>query len=899
MSNFQFTVIAVANRDDGFEKTVESILKSTNNLKATQLIIADCVNSDMTKSAAQKAVSANSEHTRVLTLEGHSEAQAFNKTLPLIKGNFVVFAEEGVTYTKKEFSSAAYAFRKYPNVTLTMTAVSLAKDESKKLYQNYPLEAKGVIDLNENPYFGQAALSTYFFRAQDLNGLEFDENIFDECKKKFILEALLNNPRVFVLKNCSCFYSHSLENDSNLFSQQYNKWYYSPSIQNFMIPFMKNLKGKYSEVPKFVQFTLSQLICAKYANNYYENDKGILTNEEAHIFYNDTCEALGYIDNDIFTEAAISCKYTLRSLWFQLLKGKHQAMNLPYEIGLDNELIYLKSKGNANARITTLQSVALTVNVINYNNGMLEFDAEFTGKDFMETEDIKLYAEYGNERHLLEEYPVYPLLKCFGVPYAKKYSVHFFVPSENLESLKFGYMLCGKYHTLPIHFANQFSRLRLRFGKAYWKFNSKQALAIKNGNTLYTFKCTGIRHLVRELNLFVSMFLHTKNKFFAIQCIGLRTIFRLTRPFFKGKRIFLTFDKLYKAGDNGEYFWKYANSVKDDIETYYIVSDTSLDYPRLKKYDDKHTVVHNSLKCRLLALNMEAIAATHTLVMQYCGFPKYLHPYFLDLWNVKVICIQHGLTVQQLAQYQRRTYDNTTLYCLASKYEKKNLMHPVYGYEENMLKLNGLARYDGLKNNDKKEILITPTWRRNVVSQGIAYKKKPYNELFKHTEYFRLYNTLINDEKLIECAKKNGYSITYLLHPAMSPQLEDFKCDGFVKVIAASGDMNYEKILTESSLMVTDYSGVQFDFAYMRKPIVYYHPDTLPPHYEAGGIHYPTQGFGPICTDHNTLVDTVCRFMDNGCKAETEYKLRADDFFEFDDFRNCERIYNEILNSLQ
>ena len=50
MSNFQFTVIAVANRDDGFDKTIESILKATGNLNNTQLIIADCVNSAMTKS---------------------------------------------------------------------------------------------------------------------------------------------------------------------------------------------------------------------------------------------------------------------------------------------------------------------------------------------------------------------------------------------------------------------------------------------------------------------------------------------------------------------------------------------------------------------------------------------------------------------------------------------------------------------------------------------------------------------------------------------------------------------------------------------------------------------------------------------------------------------------------
>lgn len=916
MNNFMFTVIAVCTNGEHFQKTVESIVSSTDKLKNTQLILADATESEDAKKAADFAKSV-SDNVLVLTHKGKSEAFCLNSAKAHISGRYTIFAEEGTVYTKKEFRTAAKDAARFPDVCLTMKAVTLTKDETEKTYARFPSMEEGrgdVINLFEEYRFGQATLSSYFFRSEDIKNISFDESLYDECKKKFVLEALLENPKVFIMENCSCFYTYQLENDNNLFSQQYNEWYYTPSLKNFMIPFMTQLKERFGEVPKFVQYTLTQLICAKYANNYYENDKGVLSAEQAMEFYNTTCETLMLIENSVYTEAAIRCKYILRSLWMQLLFGKLKKAGKSHTLVLQDEAelnadptltaedrkILLHTEGEEDARITTLKNVGIQINQINYANNKLEFDAEFTGKAFIfDSKDVELFVEYAGKKIKLEEYPVYPLMKCFGLPYTRKYSVHFYVPTENLDTITFGYNICGTYQQLPIHFATQFSRLRLRFKPAYWKFNTDTALAIRGGNTLYTFRCKGLRHFGRELALYTSMFLKTRNKFFAMQCIGLRSIFRLTKPFFKNKRILVTFDKLYKAGDNGEYFWKYANKVDDNVETYYVVSDTSLDCKRLMEYDKKHTLIHHSLRSRLVALNMEAVVATHTMVMQYCGFPKYLHPYFLDLWNVKVICIQHGLTVQQLAQYQRRTYDNTTLYCLASKYEKQNLMHPVYGFDEDMLKLNGLARYDGLKNNDKKTILITPTWRRNVVSQGIAYKKKPYNELFKTTEYFRLYNTLIHDKKLIETAKKYGYKITYLLHPAMSPQLEDFDSTGYVKVIAASGDMNYEEILTQSSLMVTDYSGVQFDFAYMRKPIVYYHPDTLPPHYEAGGIDYPTQGFGPICTNHDTLVDTVCRFIENECAADDEYKKRADDFFEFDDYNNCQRIYDEILEFLK
>lgn len=906
MKNFKFTIAAIAANQKNFSETLSSILKATGNLKDAQLIICDTDNVCKDIAIPAKA--------KVIDCTNLSEAQAFNKALPFIDGTYTIFAEDGVIYNKKAFTAVKNNTNKHPETPIATSAETMTKTGEKKLYARFPMERTGVINLYELPFYGHTALSTYTFFTKDIKGLEFDETIYDEGKKKFIIEALLRKPFVYVLEEHSCFYTNALENESNLNPFQYNKWYYTPSLENFIIPFMKELQHKEGKIPAFVQYTFAQLILAKYGNNHYENDKGVLSKDEAVEFHNTACAALGLIDNAVFTEAAIRCKYVPRSMWAMLLFEKLKKTNVPYELCLqdnkeikadpslkaEDRILYLSAKDNQNARISTLKSISLTINLINYQDNMLEFDAEFTGKDFMDAKDIKIYAEYSGKKVLLEEYPIFSLLKCFGIPYTKKYSLHFLVPvDKDLKNIKFGCEICGEYQQLPLTFASQFSRLRLSFGKAYWKFDEKLAMGVRNNNTLQIFRCTGFKHLKREIGLYLSMILHTKSPFFAMQCLGLRTLYHLTRPFYKNKRIFLTFDKLYKAGDNGEYFWKYANSVKDDIETYYIVSDTSLDYKRLKAYDKKHTIVHNSLKCRLLALNAEAIVATHTMVMQYCGFPRYLHPHFLDLFNAKVICIQHGLTVQQLAQYQRRTYDNTTLYCLASKYEFKNLMHPVYGYEEDMLKLNGLARYDGLKNNDKKVILITPTWRRNIVSQGIAYQKKPYNELFKTTEYFRLYNELIHDEKLIETAKKNGYKVTYLLHPAMSPQLEDFDQTGYVKVIAASGDMNYEEILTQSSLMVTDYSGVQFDFAYMRKPIVYYHPDTLPPHYESGGIDYPTQGFGPICTQHKELVDTICRFMENSCAPQQEYKDRADDFFEFDDFNNCHRIYDEILKFLK
>ncbi|KIR02163.1 galactosamine-containing minor teichoic acid biosynthesis protein [Lachnospiraceae bacterium TWA4] len=230
--------------------------------------------------------------------------------------------------------------------------------------------------------------------------------------------------------------------------------------------------------------------------------------------------------------------------------------------------------------------------------------------------------------------------------------------------------------------------------------------------------------------------------------------------------------------------------------------------------------------------------------------------------------------------------------------EVDNILQPIYGYDKKDIVLTGLARYDGLVNNDKKQILITPTWRRDVVNNGVACEKKTHNDYFKKSTYFKIYNDLINNLTLIETAKRTGYQIIYLLHPAMSSQSVDFDRNDYVQILEATGDMSYEKILTESSLMVTDYSGVQFDFAYMRKPVVYYHPDALPPFYEEGVFEYETMAFGEICKQEDVLIKTLCEYMENDCRCKEYYKERADRFFAYDDRNSCERIYHEVKRFL-
>lgn len=171
---------------------------------------------------------------------------------------------------------------------------------------------------------------------------------------------------------------------------------------------------------------------------------------------------------------------------------------------------------------------------------------------------------------------------------------------------------------------------------------------------------------------------------------------------------------------------------------------------------------------------------------------------------------------------------------------------------------------------------------------------RPYSATFKETDYYKIYQSLINNRKLIDAAQKFNYKIIYLIHPTIASQIEDYTGADIVTIQSPVGT-SYEQLLTESSLMVTDYSGVQFDFAYMRKPVVYYHPDKLPPHYDEGGFFYDTMGFGEIAKEENSLVDLLVGYMEKNCEMKPFYRERADDFFAYADDRSCERIYESLL----
>lgn len=501
-----------------------------------------------------------------------------------------------------------------------------------------------------------------------------------------------------------------------------------------------------------------------------------------------------------------------------------------------------------------------------------------------------LVAVINGTENVLSDSGLYSDFKIFGETAYRKFPFRIEIDLANDIPLSIGFFLVSEKKSTKVapnlHFNTRMSKLAGRI--TYWRFAS--FLATHTKKTIYVKKNNALEVFVRECAFLLAIATVWKRPRTAF----LRIMYWVSKPSLSKRNIWMYADKIYKAGDNAEWLYRYAKNQSDNIDHHYVLRSDSPDVAAFEK-DELPYLKYKTMRQRLLFLHSDILVFTHNNAPGYYRFAKANEVFFRGLYNYDIMYIQHGLTVQDTAWLFKKSEDDFKQYFIASKFEKDNLLRPEYGFKDDELVEAGATRYDGLKNNDQKNIIITPTWRTYLAPPGKDYgESRDAHQNFKNTDFFKIYNTLINNKRLIDTAKKLGYSITYLLHPVMSSQIDDFTTDGYVKVITANDDFNYQKAMTEGSLMVTDYSGVQFDFAYMNKPVVYFHPPKLPASYDEAVYKYENHALGDIVHESDELVDLVCEYMENDCKIKPKFKARVDEFFYHHDLNNSQRIYDHI-----
>ena len=795
---------------------------------------------------------------------------AYNSAKENIRTPYVMFIQAGAIFASNIIKDACEYIASKEKVDFISLGLFGQEIEFNKKY-SCKSGKKIKVDLNNSPENIPLYIDSFIFTTSVIKDKKFDENIKFDAESKFIFELLLKKPRymAYTSKNGEKYIQHNKQLISDIYATKYstNKEWYIEAVDNYLLYLVNIYKDRYKKIPVYIQYLLLYEIKWKFIHNWNARNQHIFDeNVEEIVSYTkkilDNVDVSVILNND--KTELLSMTKILANLFVRIKLGEDYKTN--FVMWMDKVLYTVKDNLIIEAYFDTI----------------------------MRDEDYKLLCKCNSTDIEVKEVYRYSHTKYFGQSVSRNFTFRIEIPLEELKSRNSIRFYCeteGVVRPLKMRTRRYTSKLTSVIENAYYIEKDKCLQFSDTKEELIITTVGKITRFVKEMKFLKSILIgpDSSEKMFAM-----RVLYWITKPYFAKKNIWITYDKLYKGGDCGEYIHRYASKQKDGVKSVYVIMKDSLDAKRLKKEKVK-AYYCATLSQRLYFLNASVVLSTHSGTHTFNAISNQAIPYFQDLLKATNVCIQHGLTVQQLAQEQNYVFNNTKRYYCASKYEIENLSKPIYGYyDKSILRLTGIPRYDGLINKDKRQILITPTWRSYIAMPAMMGKTRPYNPSFKDTDYFKIYSSLLKDEKLLKTAKETGYKLIYLLHPVITAQACDYEQSEEIELLTAD-TINYEQILTESSLMVTDYSGVQFDFAYMRKPVVYYHPPKLPPHYKEGGFFYDTMGFGEICTEHKELVDVLCEYMKNNCQVTPKYRERQDDFFAFSDNDSCKRIYDDIL----
>ena len=194
---------------------------------------------------------------------------------------------------------------------------------------------------------------------------------------------------------------------------------------------------------------------------------------------------------------------------------------------------------------------------------------------------------------------------------------------------------------------------------------------------------------------------------------------------------------------------------------------------------------------------------------------------FYNIDYITYICLGHGISY--IKDFLYKDYYGIKRYnkIILPPSDKIILNAKKYGWnDDNIIKI-GLPRWDILVEYEKKikykhsklkhSIFIMFTWRKINIDQHIS--KYYFKNIFK----------FINNYKLNIALKKNGIILFFSLHHNLIKYKKKFIKNKIIKYIEQKNIIN---CLKKSSLVITDFSSIIFDFFVRKRPYIIYIPDS-------------------------------------------------------------------------
>ena len=880
---FKFSiVIPVYNVEKYLKETVDSVIAQTIGFKENiQIIFVNDGSPDNSEAICKAYQEKYPDNITYVVQENAGVSAARNTGIKYIKGKYVNFLDSDDCWKRTALERIYNFFEEhYDEIDVVGAKKKFFDARTGFHYLNYKFSQTRVIDLRSNYEMIQMDVTSAVIKASAIGDIRFSTNLKYGEDSQFINSIILDKCAIGVVVEAMHLYRRRKDESSALQNELKSESYYFDSPVYFHNDLIQQSLKRYGRVLEFIQYTVMYDIRWRLGKDI----AGMLPKKDLKRYRDIINKTLSYIDDRIIlVQRDMS------------VGAKVYALNIKYNTDVTKALSCDHGKLlYDNIVLMNLMEVRslLILTFMDIKDGKLILE----GKDnlFLNIEDYTFYAMRNGEKFTPERYKTSKYdtqIMGFKAFDGKGFRMEIPVKDGREDSIEF-FMEFKKTYVTRIYVAmGKFAHLPASGKELAYCISGNHIIRYK-GKTLKIIPYKKRRHLKYEFEYWDQ--LRQAKRGYLIKS---RVLYYLMRPFYKNT--WLISDRPNKAGDNGEHFFRYVESIKHKgIKPYFVLQKSSEDYEKMSKVGK--VIDFDSVMFRLLTLQAKQVISSQAsdyVLNPYGGD----YAFMSDLYNYNFVFLQHGITKDDISGWLNKTNKNIKLFVTAGKPEYQSILDGEYFYTDEEVRLTGFPRFDNLTRmgkDVKKKVLIIPTWRKTL-NKCVDPKTDTsvYYDGFKDSDFFAFYNGLINNEKLLKVMREKGYEGLFCLHPLFTEQYVDFTENDVFKV--NHGYVDYQTQFAQSALLVTDFSSVFFDFGYLKKPVVYSQFDKdefFKGHsYDEGYFSYEDNGFGPVCRDLESTVDAICKYVENDCKNSDKYIKRIEDFYPFFDDKSCERVYNDVL----
>lgn len=361
-------------------------------------------------------------------------------------------------------------------------------------------------------------------------------------------------------------------------------------------------------------------------------------------------------------------------------------------------------------------------------------------------------------------------------------------------------------------------------------------------------------------------------------------------------------DRLHDADDSAEILFRYLRRHRPKINAWFVIESGTPDWKRLHDAGFGRVVAYGSTLWTLLMLNARHLISSHAdrPVIAPAEILRLAEP----TWQFTFL--QHGVIKDDLSGWLNPKRIDTFVTSTRQEYDSIAGDESAYVFTSMEVQLTGLPRFDKLRRvgsavppEERDLILLTPTWRQWLLpplEQGS--QRRAVSAGFLDSTFAREWLGLLRSTVIAELCREQGLRLAFLPHPNLASVVPDLNLPAQVEVL--SYDVaDVQRHFARAAVLVTDYSSIAFNAAYMERPVVYFQFDADQVH---GGAHvgrkgyfsYERDGFGPVASTLPEAEDLIVSTVRAGRAPGAEYQRRIDAAFPSRDGQCCRRVADAI-----